>query len=890
MTHAAPNAAPFDDLAGDTSRDFGSDPWRLTITGLDPAYAGLDETLFALGNGYLGLRGNHEEGAPLGSHGTFINGLHETWPIQHAEYAYGFAEHGQTIVNAPDTKTIRVYVDDERLNLVSSDILEVTRTLDLRAGTLERSLLWLTPTGKRVRIDTRRLVSFAARHMATVEMSVTMLDADADLTISSLIVNRQDLGRVRGKLPTPPLAPIPGAPPLTDPRKSEIFTERTLIPGPTVQVGTRSIMSFRVKNSGMVLGVGAEHHLDVGDGNGDIAGMLAPPPHHGSNGEAWQKRVQVTDDRARHVFQGRARAGRTVRLVKTVAYHTSTTATETEMIDRCTATLDRIAAEPLEERWQDQRDFLDDFWNRSDVEVDAETRVQQAIRWNLFQVVQAAARADGHGIPAKGLTGSGYSGHYFWDTEIYVLPFLTYTTPLWARNALRSRQHMLPQARLRAAILNEEGALFPWRTINGEEASAYYAAGTAAYHINADISYALARYTLATGDTEYLLSGAVDILIETARLWASLGFWGRDGDGTERFHIHGVTGPDEYTTVVNDNLFTNVMARYNLRIAVEVIERLQKEAPEALAALIARLDIDPGEVEAWRRATAQMHIPYSEELRVHPQDAHFLEREVWDLQATAPEQKPLLLHFHPLVIYRFQVLKQADVVLALLLASDEFSRGQKRRDFEYYDALTTGDSSLSAVVQSILAAEVGYRELSYRYFDQALYVDLADLHFNSGDGAHIASAGGVWMMLVQGFAGMRDSSRKLCFDPRLPEHWRRLAFKLEWRGRRIAVELTQTAIRFELVEGERPVTVLVRAEPVEITAAGPVTVPLAGQGPDLGEFRGLSAGMLPREGDTGVIPDYDPELLFTAPIAIPTLPPTVDAGFSGPDPRLNDQP
>jgi len=842
------NPELFDVPVRELHRDFGEDPWRLVVHGLDPALSGQDETLFSLGNGYLGLRGNHEEGLPLGSHGTFVNGLHETWRIQHAESAYGFAEHGQTIVNAPDAKTIRIYIDDERLNLASSEIVDMQRILDLRAGTLTRSLLWLTPTGKRVRVETRRMVSFEARHMATLEMRITVLDADADLTVSSLVINRQDLGRIHTEQPSD----AAGA---ADPRKAEQLTERILDAGPALHDGGRSVLSYRVHNSGMGLGVGVDHTFDGG-----------------SDGvEGWLTRVETSPDRVRHMFQGVALQGRTVRLVKTIAYHSSATAGLTEMLDRCVHTLESVAAEPPEARWDAQREFLDAFWDRSDVRVEAEPGVQQAIRWNLFQLAQAAARADGRGIAAKGLTGSGYSGHYFWDSEVYALPFLSYTTPFWARNALRSRERMLPKARLRAAMLNEEGALFPWRTINGEEASAYYAAGTAQYHINADITHALARYVSATGDIEYLLSGACDIPVETARLWTSLGFWRTDADGERRFHIHGVTGPDEYTTVVNDNLFTNVMARFNLRFAVEVVRRIAAEAPEDYALLLRRVQLEPDEVDAWEQAAEGMCVPYSEELHVHPQDAHFLEREMWDLAATPPEQKPLLLHFHPLVIYRFQVLKQADVVLALLLASDEFTREEKRRDFEYYDALTTGDSTLSAVVQSIIAAEVGYRELAYRYFEHALRVDLDDLHHNSADGVHIASCGGVWMTLVQGFAGMRDAGRRLSFDPRLPGHWGSLSFSLAWRGRRIGVTLEQSRIRFEMLEGDRPVTVQVRGEQVEIRPGAPVEVALEDQGDDLGPFRGLSAGILPREGDTGVLPVLLPEVP-TVTTSIPTLP------------------
>lgn len=845
-------------------RHFGDDPWKLVVRGIEPRLAAQEETLFALGNGYLGLRGNHEEGLPLGSYGTFVNGLHETWRIRHAENAYGFAEHGQTMVNAPDAKTIRIYVDDERLNLESSDILDVRRELDLRSGALSRTLLWLTPTGKRVRVETRRMVSFASRHMATLEMRITVLDDDADLTVSSLLINRQDVRRTPAEE-----AALAG---LADPRKSDDLGERVLQAGPALHDAHRSVLSYRVAASRMTLGVGADHRFDPGapvifDGvdveSSDVASFVPG---------AWHSRVETSDDRTRRLFQGTALAGRTVRLVKTVAYHASATASLPEVMDRCVHTLEKTAAEPPQARWEAQREFLADFWRRSDVQVDAEPGLQQAIRWNLFQLAQASARADGRGIPAKGVTGSGYSGHYFWDTEIYVLPFLSYTTPLWARNALRARERMLPLARKRAEVLSEQGALFPWRTINGEEASAYYAAGTAAYHINADISYALERYVSASGDTEFVRFGAGDIAVETARLWASLGFWRQDPDGSEHFHIHGVTGPDEYTTVVNDNLFTNVMAARNLRFAAEVVRRLERDAPDAYAALVERLGLGPEEAPEWERAAERMFVPYSEELGVHPQDAHFLEREVWDLAATPPEQKPLLLHFHPLVIYRFQVLKQADVVLALLLAGDSFSTEQKRRDFEYYDALTTGDSTLSAVVQSVIAAEVGYRELSYRYFDHALRVDLDDLHRNSADGVHVASTGGVWMTLVQGFAGMRDTGRRLSFDPRLPAHWGALRFSLAWRGSRISVELTRDGIAFEIVEGEATCSVWVRGAEYRLEPGSRCAVRLEDQGPDLGPFRGLSAGILPREGDTGVLPQELAEISRVTG-QVPTLPP-----------------
>jgi alpha,alpha-trehalose phosphorylase len=416
-------------------------------------------------------------------------------------------------------------------------------------------------------------------------------------------------------------------------------------------------------------------------------------------------------------------------------------------------------------------------------------------------------------VGAKGVTGAGYEGHYFWDTEIYIIPFLAYTHPETARRLLRFRWHMLPTARRRAKELSQRGALYPWRTINGEEASAYYAAGTAQYHINAAVAFALKRYLDASGDVEFLAGEGVEILVETARLWEDLGFYAVNGDRV--FHIHGVTGPDEYTTVVNDNLYTNVMARFNMRYAARVVELLALWNEEAYDNLLRRLDLRREEVDRWTEASNAMFLPYDEELGIHPQDASFLDREVWDFASTPPENYPLLLHYHPLVIYRFQVLKQADVVLAMFLRSDQFTLEQKRRNFDYYDPITTGDSSLSACVQAVGAAQIGYDELAFEYFREALFVDLADTHGNTCDGVHIASAGGVWGTIAFGFAGLYDSGTSLRFTPRLPASWQRLRFRVQRHGARMVIELDRQGCAVTLLDGN-PVPLDVNGVLVEL--------------------------------------------------------------------------
>jgi alpha,alpha-trehalose phosphorylase len=474
---------------------------------------------------------------------------------------------------------------------------------------------------------------------------------------------------------------------------------------------------------------------------------------------------------------------------------------------------------------------MDDFWRRSDVRVrdvrDDRTKrttveIQQAIRFNLFHILQASARAESAGVPAKGLTGQAYEGHYFWDTEIYLLPFLTYTSPWIAKNVLAFRYKMLPQARARAKQLGHRGAIFPWRTISGEEASAYYAAGTAQYHINADIIYALRKYVQATGDERFLWDCGAEMLVETARLWLNLGFYSDAKGG--KFCINAVTGPDEYNTVVNNNAYTNLMARENLRYAAQTVEALEEKAPDAFKALANKTSLQLCELEAWRHAAEKMYVPYDDKLKIIPQDDSFLDREPWDFRNTPSDCYPLLLFYHPLNIYRKQVIKQADVVLAMFLLGDAFSPEAKKRNFDFYDPLTTGDSSLSSCVEAIIAAQTGDMDKAIRYGMAALLMDLADVGGNVKDGCHIASMGGTWMMLAYGFGGMRDDDGTLSFWPRrAPQENAILRFTVTYRGKMLEVEISQERVEYSLREGD-VLAIRHEKEQIRLTTEHPTAV------------------------------------------------------------------
>jgi alpha,alpha-trehalose phosphorylase len=764
--------------------DYPADEWNIVEKRFHPEFLAQSETMLALGNGYLGMRGCPEEGGPNAENTTLINGFYETRPIVYGEEAFGFAKTGQTVLGVTDSKTIKLFVDDEPFWLSNANLLSYDRRLNMKSGTLDREILWETPSGKQVLITSRRLVSFANRHVAAISYRVTLVNAAASLVISSEMNTSE-----------------PNAFDANDPRQTKGFAGPVLHPRTSYTKDRRIVLCHTTEKSCLTLACATDYSLETSC--------------------AHAHKVAYTENFGQVAFTIDARPGCPIQLTKYMVYHTSDKASPEELCGRTEWTMDRMMVQGFQQLLGSQEQFMDDFWRRSDVRVKdvredrtkrSTVEIQQAIRFNLFHILQASARSEDAGVPAKGLTGQAYEGHYFWDTEIYVLPFLIYTSPRIAKNLLTFRYKMLPQARARATELGHRGAMFPWRTISGEEASAYYAAGTAQYHINADIMYALRKYVQATGDEPLLRDCGAEMLVETARLWLDLGFYSDVKGG--KFCINSVTGPDEYNTVVNNNAYTNLMARENLSYAAQTVEALRATDPDGYNVLVHKTSLEPSEVEAWTRAAERMYVPYDEKLKIIPQDDSFLDREPWDFRNTPPEQYPLLLFYHPLNIYRKQVIKQADVVLAMFLLGNAFSPETKKRNFEFYDPLTTGDSSLSSCVEAIIAAQVGDTEKAIRYGMAALLMDLADVGGNVKDGCHIASMGGTWMMLVYGLGGMRDDDGVLSFWPRrAPEENAILRFPVTYRGQMLEVEISQENVEYTLLQGE---SLAIRHETEEI--------------------------------------------------------------------------
>ena len=766
---------------------FTVEPWCLREPRLDLDVLPDTEAVLTVANGSLGVRGTLDEGEPVGMPGTYLAGVHELRTMVYTETGAGDPEATETLVNTIDGTAMRLLVDGHALDVRTGTLQRHERVLDFRAGTLARELRWRSPGDRTVEVRSTRFVSLDQRGVLALRYTVEAVNRPVEVVVQSgLVANSHN----------PHLTSHPGA---------DDLLAHPLDAREHAADGSRLTLLHRTMRTKLLVGATAHHDVVADDGVTDLE----------SHGEA-------TADHARFSVRAHLEPGQTITVTKLVAYAWSDTHGLPALRDELSGALTVARHEGFDGLAARQRSVLDEFWEGADVEVDGDPELQQAVRFALFQLLAATARAEGRAIAGKALTGTGYEGHAFWDTETFVLQVMTAVRPEVSRHALGWRHATLPQARERARTLDLAGAAFPWRTITGHECSGYWPAGTAAFHVNADVADAVLRYVDATEDETFAREAGVALLVETARLWCALGHWGRDG----RFHVFGVTGPDEYSALGDDNVYTNLMMQRNLRGAAAWARR----HPEAAGPL----EVTAEEIAAWERAADAVCVPYDAELGVHPQSAGFTDQPRWDFDATPEENYPLHSHYPYLQLYRKQVVKQADLVLALFLRGDAFTDEEKLRDVAYYEEITVRDSSLSACCQAILAAEVGLPDLAHEYVVESALADIRDPEHDSSDGLHVAALAGTWLALVCGFGGLRhtysgDTSGGgaddgLSFRPVLPEELPRLCYRLRFRGRLLKVVVQHESATYELLRGD-PLTVRHEHESVELAAGAPVTRP-----------------------------------------------------------------
>ncbi|WP_163194558.1 glycoside hydrolase family 65 protein [Clostridium thermarum] len=732
-----------------------------------------NESIFNVANGYLGIRGNFEEGYPESYptiRGTYINAFYEKVSIAYGEKAYGFPETMQKIVNVIDSQTVNIMIDGEKFSLFDGTIKSFNRFLDMEKGFYKREIWWVSPKGKELKMEITRLASLKYLELFTVNYRIEKVNFDGDVTIESVI---------NGEVSN--------------------YTDAN---DPRVAAGHSHILSVSSVNE-------EKNILQLTAKTQTSKEAVVVTTKHQCNAE--ESVIYEKDEKSVKAII-KTKLGKEV--IEFTKYNVYTDSRRYENPkQRGREILEKLSLCSFEDLLKEQENYLKEFWEIADISIEGDEKLQQGIRFNLYELLQAVGKDSISNISAKGLSGEGYEGHYFWDTEIYILPFFTLCYPQLAKQLLKYRYTTLDYARKRAKELgHKKGAAYPWRTIIGEECSSYFPAGTAQYHINGDIAYSYIQYFLATGDMEFIKEFGAEVVFETARIWLEIGHFLKG-----RFRIDAVTGPDEYTAIVNNNYYTNVLAKYNLKWAAKLYELLKEKEGNLLRELCERIHLSEEEIRAFDEAAKAMYLPYDENLKINAQDDTFLKKAVWDFKDTPKDKYPLLLNYHPLTIYRYQVLKQADTVLAHFLVEDEADFDTIKNSYDYYEKITTHDSSLSCAAYSIMASKIGYAEKAYEYFIETSRLDLDDTHGNTKDGVHTANMGGTWMAIVYGFAGLRIKEDYISLDPKLPAMWKELVFRFLYRGAEIKVHMRKDCTE---VSVQSKVPVRLKIKEVEYNPVG----------------------------------------------------------------------
>lgn len=717
----------------------------------------LNETLFHNANGYIGVRGNFEEGYPQGTEsirGQYINGFYNTYPINAEEWHLGFIREKHSMVNVFDTQTIKLKLGDEKLDLFCGNVQEFTRQLDMKKGITRRSFVWKSPKGKKVEIQIVRMASFTTLPLFLIDYKIRPLNFSSSVQLLSIqsgdvsnYFNLKD-SRVAGE------------------KRHHIQVEKTVVTEDGI-----GIIQSKTVNSGLEAVCAVKHCCSS------------------ECEETYSCREQEIETKL--TFQ--VKEGEWTRVEKYSILCDSLRYPDTR--DTALKLIKDVSMRSADEWYKDQEEYLKKFWELADIEIQGDEELDLSLHYNLYGLLQSVGKDVCCNIGAKGLSGEGYEGHYFWDTEMYMMPFFSLTQPHLARNLLGYRYHILDKARENARRMgHEKGALYPWRTINGNECSYYYPSGGAQYHIIGDIAYGMIQYYLITGDWAYIEEQGAEILLETARVWYDLGNFYKD-----RFHIHCVTGPDEYTCVVNDNYYTNASAKNHLLWAVKIYERLKKEGK--IGKLEKKIGISKEEINGFQRAAEKMYLPYDAELDINPQDDSFLSKKRWDLDTIPKGQGPLMQHYFLYHIYRYQICKQADTVLAHFLFEDEQKLSTIRHSFEYYEKITTHDSSLSRCIFGIMASKLGMQEKAYEYFDFSSKMDICNSQKNTKDGIHTANMGGTYMGVVYGFLGLRIKENGFFFHPSIPKQWNKYSLRLLLQGNAVEITVDKEKCCFRLLKG-----------------------------------------------------------------------------------------
>ncbi len=718
----------------------------------------LNETLFHNANGYIGVRSAFEEGYPeeySTIRGQYINGFYDFSHTKQAENIYGLVKEKQTLLNIADTQSIKIYFDDEEFSMFEGTVLSSKRWVDMDKGITGRNVVWRSPGGKEVDITIIRMASFYQLSLFTIDCSIKPINFSGDVTIESY-----HNGKVMNFFDP------------DDPRNADEGYQYLTPVSCNIQYGASYITSTTSK-SGLEVCSCVKNFL---------------------SGES-ERQFIMDNNNVQCQMSTAAQRGETIKLLKYCVFADSLRTDDCKA--HAAAQMKKALSISLKEIYQHQEDYLSDYWENCYVEIMGDDELNLALKYNLFQLIQSVSKDQFGCIATKGLSGEGYEGHVFWDSEMYIQPVFNITKPEITKNLINFRYEILDMAKENAKILgHKKGALYPWRTIMGKECSGYFPAGSAQYHINGDVAYSVIKYYIATKDVDFMLSKGAEIIYETARLWMDAGNFSSDG----KFHINDVTGPDEYTCIVNNNYYTNAIAQFHLQWAAKLYVKFGKLT--AFKKMQKKIKLRHTELAEFELAAQRMHLPYDDEQKINPQDDSFFQKKCWDITTIPKENFPLLLYYHPLHLYRHQICKQPDTVLSHFILEDAQSLETIRNSYEYYEKITTHDSSLSGCIFSIMAAKLGLEDKAFKYFGNSTKLDLLDLQRNTKDGIHTANMGGNYMAIIYGFGGFRLKENGIYFAPMLPKKWSGYRFRICYENSRILVGVNREECTFFLEYGD----------------------------------------------------------------------------------------
>ena len=694
----------------------------------------IDETIYSQANGFLGTRGNFVEGygKDYDYNQTYLNAFYDKYDYFYEENFSGFPQFGQKFVNLIDGQRMDFIVDDHPLNLNSCEVLSLEREYDFETGVTTRKIHYKTVDDKEFILTERKIVSVYKKEVIAINVKVTSVNFKGTIMVLSylgeskkIIYERED-PRIHN----------------TDLKQFEILEtseKDNYILAKTLRsdLYLKTVMLHKEK-------------FNVTSGEEILIG---------------EQEYFVTP-------------GNEINITKYIVY--TSNLYQKDYIEDSLEIVKELQNITFEKLVEEQKKYLKEFWNKSYIKINNNKYMEALLNYNIYQLNSSGGDSMIHNISAKGLSGEGYEGHYFWDTEIYMIPFFILTNPLKAKNLLMYRYNTMSEARNEAKNLGYNvGIKFPWRTINGDEASPYYPAGSAQFHINSDIAYAIIKYFEATNDLDFMAKYGFEMMVESARfLKEAVNYNGN------HYHLNSVTGPDEYTTVVDDNYYTNQLLKYHF----SYIYKLYNEYNLEFSTIIGKIKITSSEIEMFKEIAEKIHLPFDKKLNIFTQDAAFLKKKKLDLKSIPADKYPLLMNFHPLFLYKHQVLKQADTMLSMMLL-DYDDRSILEDSFDYYEPITTHDSSLSKCIYSILAFKLKKYDLACSFFTRVLETDFLNTQKNTNHGLHIANMGGSYLGFVYGVVGLRIKENHLLISPITTKEINDYELKVMYQGVSISIKV-----------------------------------------------------------------------------------------------------